>query len=95
MYELSGVNLLVVEPNEDVRSELVLDLFMQGAEVLVAEGVDEALEVMRSVRLDCVLASLELAATLRARTRAEPTLGALPVVTMARTAIHAPPTVEA
>ncbi|MDQ3037747.1 MAG: hypothetical protein M3Y87_35465, partial [Myxococcota bacterium] len=61
------MTLLVVEREERVRSEIVLDLFLQGACVLVAEEVEEALEVLRAVRVQCVLASPQLAPRLRAR----------------------------
>lgn len=81
VYELTGVTLLVVEPEEEVRSELVLDLFLHGACVLVAERVEEALELMRGVRIDCVLAAPSLSSALRQRTSQERAFAGVPVVT--------------
>ncbi|WP_236606173.1 hypothetical protein [Sandaracinus amylolyticus] len=75
------MTLLVVEPDEGVRSELVLDLFLHGACVLVAERVDEALELMRAVRIDCVLAAPPLAPVVRAHAAEERALAGVPVVT--------------
>lgn len=72
---------MVVEPDEGVRSELVLDLFLHGACVLVAERVDEALELMRAVRIHCVLAAPLLAPVLRTRAGEERALAGVPVVT--------------
>lgn len=96
MYELAGTTLLVVTPEERVRSEIVLDLFLQGACVLVAEEADEALEVLRAVRVDCVLASPQLAPGLRARAEDEGVLGAPPVVTMTPPSMpEVPPSIEA
>lgn len=81
MYELTGVTLLVVEPEEPVRSELVLDLFHHGACVLVAEGIEDALDLMRGVRVHCVLAAPALAPSLRRRAGEEAGLSGVPVVT--------------
>lgn len=80
------MTLLVVERDERLRSELVLDLFYQGGRVLVAGGVEEALDLMRVERLDCVLASPELAPALRLLARGllteERPLSAPPIVAM-------------
>lgn len=97
MYELAGVTLLVVEREERVRSEIVLDLFLQGACVLVAEEVEEALEVLRAVRVHCVLASPHLAGPLRAGAERAAGLGAPPVVAMTPlvTQLGAPTIIEA
>lgn len=97
MYELTGVTLLVVEPEERVRSELVLDLFHHGACVLVAEGVEEALELMRGVRVHCAIAAPGLASSLRRAAADEPGLSGVPVVTREGTAttVGQPEAVEA
>lgn len=82
VYELSGMTLLVVERDERIRSEMVLDLFYQGGRVLVAGGVDEALDVMRVERLDCVLANPDLAPALKLLAGIDRSLAALPIVAM-------------
>lgn len=82
MYELAGVTLLVVEPDEPLRSELVLDLFLHGAEVLVAAEIDEALAALTALRIDCVLVAPRLASRLRRRAREAPLRAAPPIVAM-------------
>jgi hypothetical protein len=80
VYELSGVTLVVLEPDPGLRSELVLDLFMHGASVLVAETVEAARDLLEAVRVDAVLAAPALGKALRARVSGTSSLARVPII---------------